>query len=501
MVLVYVGDLLVLGTPEALKAMISGVSQRGEVFGNRALEEGRWNLAHDTGQLHQGSPQTKPWRRNIFLARQEIPLAKEPEVVDNPEEKTAANVKEAQKVVGELVLDHCKNTSKSSFCCLQVGVITKSPLQVVSLVKSVWHYLAATFSHGFVFKNEEGKRQLNVFTDASYSDVSFGCHLVLWGSSLLLWKAGKQPVQAASTAEWELVEVLEGSLAGDAVKVVLEEALDVVARSFSCTDSSAAVSIIAGESGSWGTRHLRKRAYILRSKVLSGEWLLRHVPGADMSADLGTKVLSVQKFNQHKEAMGMFVGMLEVEEENHKEGSHQAGISQKAKENALKAIILMTKLALAKGEEVSTALIVRDSQPILPSASDRKSFAPLIVFAAVIFCIGVLVGICIMGILLWKQVDRVTLVNYKGSFVNAPVFFWVCFERSRAESTRSNDDATFARRRSVSSTAEASFAPSALHAANSGDSTDCWFYLERSACCWLGHCWCYLERSACGWLR
>lgn len=72
----YIGDLLVLGTPEALKAMISGVSQAGEVFGNRALEEGRWNLAHDTGQLHQGSPQTKPWRRNIFLAHQEIPLAK-----------------------------------------------------------------------------------------------------------------------------------------------------------------------------------------------------------------------------------------------------------------------------------------------------------------------------------------------------------------------------------------------------------------------------------------
>lgn len=111
----------------------------------------------------------------------------------------------------------------------------------------------------------------------------------------------------------------------------------------------------------------------------------------------------------------MFVGMLGAVEENHPKVSHQAGISQKAKENALKAIILMTKLALPKGEEISTALIVSDSQPILPNASDRKGFPSLIVFVAAIFCIGVLVGVCTMSILFWNQVDKVTVVNFKGS--------------------------------------------------------------------------------------
>lgn len=122
-------------------------------------------------------------------------------------------------------------------------------------------------------------------------------------------------MEAACTAESELVEVLEGALAGDAVKVVMDEALDVCGRSFSYTDSSAALSIIAGETGSWRTRHLRKRAFILRAKVLSGEWMIRHVPGAEMPADLGTKVLSVQKFNQQKEAVGMFLGIDEKEKE------------------------------------------------------------------------------------------------------------------------------------------------------------------------------------------
>ena len=104
---------------------------------------------------------------------------------------------------------------------------------MVQLVKSVWFYLAGTLGQGLIFQNAKGEKQLNVFTEASYSDVSFGCHLILWGFSLLLWKAGKQPIQAASTAESELVEVLEGALAGDAVKVVMEEALDGCRRSFS----------------------------------------------------------------------------------------------------------------------------------------------------------------------------------------------------------------------------------------------------------------------------
>ena len=39
--------------------------------------------------------------------------------------------------------------------------------------------------------------------------------------------------------------------------------------------------------------------------------MIRHLPGAEMPADLGTKVLSGQKFNHHKETMGMFSGSLE----------------------------------------------------------------------------------------------------------------------------------------------------------------------------------------------
>lgn len=81
--------------------------------------------------------------------------------------------------------------------------------------------------------------QLNIYTDASFGEVCVGCHLVMWDSSILLWKSGKQSVVTTSTAESKLVEILEGALAGDAVRVVLEEALDVKARAVSFTDNTA----------------------------------------------------------------------------------------------------------------------------------------------------------------------------------------------------------------------------------------------------------------------
>lgn len=80
---------------------------------------------------------------------------------------------------------------------------------------------------------------MNIYTDASFGEVCVGCHLVMWDSSILLWKSGKQSVVTTSTAESKLVEILEGALAGDAVRVVLEEALDVKARAVSFTDNTA----------------------------------------------------------------------------------------------------------------------------------------------------------------------------------------------------------------------------------------------------------------------
>ena len=71
------------------------------------------------------------------------------------------------------------------------------------------------------------------------------------------------------------------------------------------SDSASAIAIVGGDSASWRTRHLRKRARYMRWRVLSGDVILRHTPGNGMIADLGTKALAALKLEELKKAMGM----------------------------------------------------------------------------------------------------------------------------------------------------------------------------------------------------
>ena len=118
MVLVYVDDLLVLGTSEAMKAMILalrlkwetseperiGITNEVRFLGTELWrkEDSIW-LMTQANYINKGLLKRNLGGEMSSLSTRRIPLAKEPEVADNPEEKTAANVKEAQTVEGELV--------------------------------------------------------------------------------------------------------------------------------------------------------------------------------------------------------------------------------------------------------------------------------------------------------------------------------------------------------------------------------------------------------------
>ena len=141
-------------------------------------------------------------------------MISEPETREDPPNLDLATTREAQRVIGELVWISTGTRPDLAFTVTKLAsLITRDPQQVLDLVKQVWHYLAATMDHGLQFENQSEEKQLNIYTDASFgTEASMGCHLVMWGSSMLLWKAGKQAVVTASTAELELVEVLEGAL-------------------------------------------------------------------------------------------------------------------------------------------------------------------------------------------------------------------------------------------------------------------------------------------------
>ena len=73
-------------------------------------------------------------------------------------------------------------------------------------------------------KDEE--EDLVVYTDSSYGPGgldSQGTVVVMWGGTAIMWKAGRQPTPALSTAESELAEAVEGMIMGDSVDVMIQE--------------------------------------------------------------------------------------------------------------------------------------------------------------------------------------------------------------------------------------------------------------------------------------
>lgn len=96
-------------------------------------------------------------------------------------------------------------------------------------------YLRKTAEEGLKFKKDEEQeaKTMRVYTDASFAPdggESHGCVIVKVGSSLLAWKSGRQSMVTLSTAEAELLEVVEGFALGEATAVLVEEASTEVMR-------------------------------------------------------------------------------------------------------------------------------------------------------------------------------------------------------------------------------------------------------------------------------
>ena len=127
------------------------------------------------------------------------------------------------------------------------------------------------------------------------------------------------------------------------------------------TDSSSALSIVISESGSWRTRHLRKRAQALRARVASGDWVLRHMAGSAMPADIGAKVLASDRFEYLREELGM--AKLPEEPVKKDSGSSRSNTKEVVK-SALKAIIMAAKVAQAKGDGEIQEWSLGENSPI-----------------------------------------------------------------------------------------------------------------------------------------
>ncbi|CAL1157428.1 unnamed protein product, partial [Cladocopium goreaui] len=302
-------------------------------------------------------------------------------------------VKFSQKVIGELLWLVTRSRPDLMFGVSRMGAnVLKAANCIKDTAAQMRSYLRRTAGEGLQYKQKiDDPITLYVYSDSSFApeaDESHGSFVVMVNDGLMFWRSGRQGTITLSTAESELMELVEAMIAGESVYVVLAELFGEISKVALC-DSQAALAILVAEGGSWRTRHLRLRWAFARQSVLRGDWQVGHVPGEKMLADLGTKVLTSSRMETLKQMMGM--GVAQPEEkgvEMEKDEKKEKEIKTDSKSVATMAVKLITMAALlsvskAQGDE-------EDDEP----AGDFHNF--MVIYTVLIILTTLMVQI------LWK---------------------------------------------------------------------------------------------------
>ena len=313
-------------------------------------------LSREVWRINQVSYLTDLLAKEENLKVRLVPITREQASWTEPTTPaTPELIRQAQREVGSLLWLVTRTRPDIMFSVSKLSsLVTRDPKKALDISTQIKGYLKGTVHEGLEFSCEEGEEVINAFSDASYApegDYSHGSTVVLLQQSPILWKSGKQAVATLSTAEAELLEAVEALTMGESIYVIVNEIEKGVSRVGWC-DSQAAVSILANEGGSWRTRHLRVRASFARSAIKQGSWLLHHVAGTHMVADIGTKVLTSVRMEFLKKLLGMRCCFPEVKDQ---EISTESPIDQNLVLQAVRVLTIAALLDVAEAANHTNA--------------------------------------------------------------------------------------------------------------------------------------------------
>ena len=259
-------------------------------------------------------------RHDVKKAVTHIKIVEEPE--EPAETLDPALVKRAQGLAGELLWLSGRTRPDLTAAVQKVsGWATKRPEWAIDLSLSILQYLKSTVAMGLVFegvqeynedpevprRNPRAMGTLEVFVDASYG-VSGGRSITgvvaMYAGAPVMWDSKKQAITALSTAEAELVGLVDGLAVGRSIGALMQILGEEVQMEL-YNDNRAALILATGQGGSWRTRHLRIRAGALSEAIQRKEVVLDHRVGTKLLADALTKLVPVANLDRFREGMGM----------------------------------------------------------------------------------------------------------------------------------------------------------------------------------------------------
>jgi hypothetical protein len=208
-----------------------------------------------------------------------------------------------QKLVGKLIyLSHTR--PDIAFAVSVVSQYMHDPREThLEAVYRILRYLKGSPGKGLLFKKNE-KREIEIFTDADWAGATddrrstTGYCTFVWGN-LVTWRSKKQNVVARSSAEAEFRAVAQGICEGLWLKKLLDE-LHIPTKvpiKLYC-DNKAAISISLNPVQHDRTKHVEVDRHFIKEKVESGIICMIYVPTRKQTADVFTKGLQRQTFDE-----------------------------------------------------------------------------------------------------------------------------------------------------------------------------------------------------------
>ena len=172
------------------------------------------------------------------------------------------------------------------------SLVATEPQRALTIGKRLLMYLAQTKDYRLRLKANPAVPTLRAYTDASFAPEgthSFGGHILEYKGVPTVWRAGRQQLISMSSAECELVQVVEAGTYTESFMALLEDLGTKGVKAHMEVDNTAAIALVKGGC-SQRTRHLKVRAAKLNQLLQQG-WTLGHCQGLYQKADILTKPL------------------------------------------------------------------------------------------------------------------------------------------------------------------------------------------------------------------
>jgi hypothetical protein len=177
-------------------------------------------------------------------------------------------------------------------------------------VKRIFRYLKGT-KHAAIVYDKNAPALLEGYMDASYASSlddrkSVTGYIFTYCGGPVAWNSKKQQTVAASTAEAEYMAASEAAIEGIWLKHFLQELNLWQQDSVKLyEDNSACIRLAENPQHVTAAKHIELKHHFIRDRVALGDLSIAQLPTNKMLADLLTKPLQGEHFNNLRASIGM----------------------------------------------------------------------------------------------------------------------------------------------------------------------------------------------------